>query len=124
MDEIELDTVRERVDEVQAAVEQVLIDELAVELYLTETFNKALLPFFDLQAIYRYQLIGNKDIEEFIDTILSKFRPNTEDLLKRLNQKINPSAEELLKILRNDDTELEDEFYELVLPEQVFKAFR
>lgn len=56
--------------------------------------------------------------------MLLKFRPNDSDLLKRLNQKINPTALELLRILRNEEGEMDDEFYELVIPEKNFKDFR
>ncbi len=42
--------------------------------------------------------------------------------LLRFNQKINPNSLEILRLIRDFDFEIDE--YELVLPEEIFKAYR
>lgn len=75
-----------------------------------------------VQDPFKFKPVSDLDIRSFLNSELPKFFGSELELLQRINQKINPTTPEILRLIRDYDFEIDE--YDLVLPEETFKAYR
>lgn len=115
-----LGPLRECSEELQEVIEQMLVGEVVEEIYMSGRLLGGFKPF--IETPFEFRQIGDQDILHFLQVQLPPLFQPPPQLLAKFNQKINPDSREILRLIRDFDFEIDE--YELVLPEEVFKAYR
>jgi hypothetical protein len=90
------------------------------EVFLNAKMYALFKPY--VERPFEFRQITDFDIFAFLNHELPRYFQPPQLLLARFNQKINPNSLQILRLIRDFDFEIDE--YELVLPEDVFKAYR
>jgi hypothetical protein len=112
--------LRECSEEIQEVIEKMLLAEVVEEIYLGAKLLAGFKPF--IETPFEFRQIADQDIYHFLHAQLPPLFQSPPQMLAKFNQKINPDSLEILRLIRDFDFEIDE--YELVLPEEVFKAYR